>query len=158
MERRSFVSAAGTLGALLFGSETVGATRDRRASRGQGGRPTPPSKTVIHLSSGETADQKVALLNAKNLLDDESVSVKEVAFVANSKGVTTYTPPGEENEFYDTITALQERGVEFRACGNAMEALELTEEDLVDGVEPVPSAVGELARLQELGYGYIKAP
>ncbi|WP_135825133.1 DsrE family protein [Halorussus ruber] len=158
MNRRRFVSAAGTLGALLFGSETVGAARDRRGARSQDGRPTPPAKTVVHLSSGEQTAQRHALLNAQNLLEDDSVTVKNVVFVANGKGVKVYTPPSEENEFRETITSLQDRGVEFRACGNAMDALDLTKADLVDGVEPVPSAVGELARLQELGYGYIKAP
>ncbi|WP_137286342.1 DsrE family protein [Halorussus salinisoli] len=158
MERRSFVSAAGTLGALLFGSESVSAARQRCESNGQDARPTPPAKTVIHLSSGDEMEQKMALHNAKNLVEDESVSVKNLVFVANSKGVKVYTPPNGGNEFYELVNSLQERGVTFRACGNAMDALGLTEKDLVDGVEPVPSAVGELSRLQELGYGYIKAP
>ncbi|WP_440009393.1 DsrE family protein [Halomicrococcus sp. SG-WS-1] len=155
MERRSFVSAVGTVSALLFGSESVGATRDRCTGDP---RPSPPAKTVVHLSSGETKAQRHALLNAKNLLEDDTVPVKELVFVANGKGVTLYTPSTEDNEFYDLVTSLQERGVAFRACGNAMEALGLTKDDLIDGVEPVPSAVGELARLQELEYGYIKAP
>ncbi|WP_458188789.1 DsrE family protein [Haladaptatus sp. NG-WS-4] len=155
MERRSFVSAAGTLGALLLGSESVGAKGqdDQRAAR-----PTPKTKTVIHLSSGETMDQKHALHNAKNLLEDESVPVNDLVFLANGKGVLVYTPPTDDNEFADIVAMLQERGVTFRACENAMEHLGLTEDDLLPGVEPVPSGVGELARLQQLGYGYIKSP
>ena len=155
MERRSFVSAVGAVSALLFGSESVGATRDQCTGDY---RPSPPAKTVIHLSSGESKAKRHALLNAKNLLEDDTVPVKELVFVANGKGVTLYTPPTEDNEFYDLLTSLQERGVTFRACGNAMEMLGLAEEDLIDGVEPVPSAVGELARLQELEFAYIKAP
>ena len=162
MERRSFVSAVGTVSALLFGSESVGATNDSASeTREQCSgdyRPSPPAKTVLHLSSGESKAQHHALLNAKNLLKDDTVPVKELVFVANGKGVTLYTPPNEDNELYDFVTSLQERGVTFRACGNAMEMLGLTEDDLIDGVEPVPSAVGELARLQELEFGYMKTP
>ena len=162
MERRSFVSAVGAVSALLFGSESVGATSDSSdAARDNctgNARPSPPAKTVLHLSSGETTAQHHALHNAKNLLDDDTVPVKELIFVANGKGVTLYTPSTEDNEFYDLVTSLQERGVTFRACGNAMEMLGLTEDDLIDGVEPVPSAVGELARLQELEFGYMKTP
>lgn len=84
--------------------------------------------------------------------------MKNLAFVANGKGIEAYTPPGEDNRFLGLINSLQERNVEFRACRNAMNALDVTEEELVNGVEPVPTGVGELARLEELDYGYIKAP
>ncbi|GKZ14395.1 hypothetical protein BG842_21065 [Haladaptatus sp. W1] len=159
MWRRSFVSAAGAFGTLLFGSESVRGTADRFDERTDAcSRPSPPSKTVIHLSSGESAAQEHALLNAKNLLDDETVPVKDLVLLANGKGILVYTPPTADNEFADRIASLQERGVTFRACENAMEMLDVTEDDLLPGVESVPSGVGELARLQELNYGYIKAP
>ncbi|SEP03501.1 hypothetical protein SAMN04487948_11196 [Halogranum amylolyticum] len=102
--------------------------------------------------------QKGALMNAKNLLEDETVPVKDLVVVANGKGVQLYTPPTDDNEFADLIASLQDRGVTFRACGNAMDMLGLTKDDLLSGVERVPSAVGELARLQALDYGYIKVP
>ncbi|WP_225335996.1 DsrE family protein [Halomicrobium urmianum] len=164
MLRRNFVAAAGTISALLFGSESVGAAGNRRDDQGeqhgaQDARPTPPAKTVLHLSGGEKSAYQGALMNAKNLLDDDSVPVKDLILVANGPGVKVYTPPSEgDNEFADLINSLQERGVTFRACENAMDMFDLTEDDLLDGVETVPSAVGELARLQELDYGYIKAP
>ncbi|WP_433633586.1 DsrE family protein [Halomicrococcus sp. NG-SE-24] len=97
-------------------------------------------------------------MNAKNLLDDESVPIKDLVVLANGKGVQLYTPPTDDNKFEGQITSLQDRGVTFRACGNAMEMLGLTKDDLLPRVERVPSGVGELARLQELGYGYIKTP
>lgn len=159
MERRSFVSAAGTLGALLLGSESVGASQSHDTPQErETGRPTPKTKTVIHLSSGDAMDKKHALLNAKNLLEDETVPVNDLVFLANGKGVLVYTPPTDDNEFADIIEMLQEQGVTFRACENAMEHLDLTEDDLLPGVEPVPSGVGELTRLQQLSYGYIKSP
>ncbi|WP_423747331.1 DsrE family protein (plasmid) [Haladaptatus sp. SPP-AMP-3] len=97
-------------------------------------------------------------MNAKNLLDDESVPVKDLVVLANGKGVQLYTPPTDDNEFADQIALLQDRGVTFRACENAMEMLGLTTDDLLPGVERVLSGVGELARLQALDFGYIKAP
>lgn len=53
------------------------------------------------------------------------------------------------------MEALRERGVEFKQCRNALAGVETTEADLIDGVELVPSGVGELVRLQDDGYAYI---
>ncbi|WP_458208621.1 DsrE family protein [Haladaptatus sp. NG-SE-30] len=157
MQRRNFVSVTGTLGALLLGSESVSAKNtERPTQRDTCARPAPKTKTVLHLSSGDSMAHKHALMNAKNLLDDESVPVKNLVVLANGKGVRLYTPPTDDNEFESQIVSLQDRGVTFRACGNAMEMLGLTKDDLLPGVERVPSGVGELARLQALDFGYIK--
>ena len=159
MQRRNFVSVTGTLGALLLGSDSATARNtDHPAQRDACARPAPKTKTVLHLSSGDSMAHKGALMNAKNLLDDESVPVKDLVVLANGKGVQLYTPPTDDNEFADQIASLQDRGVTFRACGNAMEMLGLTKDDLLSGVERIPSGVGELARLQALDFGYIKAP
>jgi intracellular sulfur oxidation DsrE/DsrF family protein len=159
MQRRNFVSATGALGALLLGSDPVAATgTNQPTQQDQCARPAPKTKTVLHLSSGDSIAQRGALMNAKNLLEDETVPVKDLVVLANGKGVKLYTPPTDDNEFADLIASLQDRGVTFRACGNAMDMLGLTKDDLLSGVERVPSGVGELARLQALDYGYIKVP
>ncbi|MFH5802353.1 DsrE family protein [Haladaptatus sp. CMAA 1911] len=159
MQRRKFVSVTGTLGALLLGSESTSAKNtEHPAQHDSCARPAPKTQTVLHLSSGDSMAHKGALMNGKNLLDDESVPVKDLVVLANSKGVQLYTPPTDDNEFADQIASLQDRGVTFRACGNAMEMLGLTKDDLLSGVERVPSGVGELARFQALDFGYIKVP
>ena len=44
------------------------------------------------------------------------------------------------------------------SCRNAMSAQGLTSDDLVGGVETVPSGVGGVANLEADGYRYIKIP
>lgn len=53
------------------------------------------------------------------------------------------------------VTSLQQYGVSFHACGNTMEALKVTEEDLLDGVEAVKIGVDDLMQLQEKGFAYV---
>jgi intracellular sulfur oxidation DsrE/DsrF family protein len=53
------------------------------------------------------------------------------------------------------VTSLQNYGVGFHACGNTMTSLEVTEKDLIDGVEVVPIGVDDLMQLQEKGFAYV---
>ena len=53
------------------------------------------------------------------------------------------------------VTSLQQYGVEFHACGNTLEALKVTEENLIEGVIAVPVGVDDLMQLQEKGYSYV---
>lgn len=46
--------------------------------------------------------------------------------------------------------------VSVKACSNTLAMFDLDESDLVDGVETVSSGVGELTRLQNDGYAYIR--
>jgi intracellular sulfur oxidation DsrE/DsrF family protein len=46
--------------------------------------------------------------------------------------------------------------VSFTACENSLDGSEVTASDLFDGVETAPSGVGELTRLQDAGYGYVR--
>ncbi|MEJ2308259.1 MAG: DsrE family protein [Gammaproteobacteria bacterium] len=53
------------------------------------------------------------------------------------------------------VTSLQQYGVKYHACGNTMESLKVTENDLLAGVEVVPIGVDDLMQLQEQGYAYV---
>ncbi|QKQ98300.1 hypothetical protein GKQ38_02090 [Candidatus Nanohaloarchaea archaeon] len=54
------------------------------------------------------------------------------------------------------IQDLLDQGVEVKACSNSLESRNITEEDLIEGVSPVSSGVGELTRLQDNGYAYVR--
>ena len=58
----------------------------------------------------------------------------------------------------DIDPALDQRGVDVYSCQNAMNAQGLTSDDLVGGVETVPSGVGRIADLEADGFLYIKIP
>jgi len=63
-----------------------------------------------------------------------------------------------ESEHADLVRSLAESGVEFKACENAMATLDVSESELLPVVDTVPSAVGEIAKRQAEGYGYLKVP
>ncbi|WP_224268806.1 DsrE family protein [Haloprofundus salinisoli] len=112
-------------------------------------------RTVFHLSSGDENDHAHALANVENLLDDESVDTDHVALVVNGDAIYLLT---ESSAAPDRIATLADCGVDFCACGNAMETRDISTEDLLAGVERVSSGVGELTRRQADGYAYLKVP
>lgn len=115
-----------------------------------------PMNTVFHFSSDGDTNQKHAVANVKNLLADESTDVETVALVANGRGLYLLTT---ESVQADAVESLADEGVSFRACENSMEALGVSEDELLDGVETVPAGVGELTKLQAReDYAYIKTP
>lgn len=115
-------------------------------------------RTVFHVSAADPADQEHALVNLRNLLDDDTVSDEgdRVAVVANGDGVrafvvATATAP-------DRVEELRAAGVDLYACLHSLRRRGLTDAGLLPGVETVQSGTGALARLQDEGYGYVKAP
>lgn len=110
-------------------------------------------RTVFHLIDADPDQQKTGLTVAGNLLRDDSVQIDDVVVVAQARGIEPVLAGGDHE---DRVRTLQEEGVTFRACGNTLESREMDESDLVDGVEVVPSGAGELTRLQDDGYAYIR--
>jgi hypothetical protein len=58
-------------------------------------------------------------------------------------------------EARDRVASLMTYGVTFQACRQTMAAMELSDGDLMDGVEPVPAGVLSMARMQQEGYAYV---
>jgi len=110
---------------------------------------------VFHLSSGQSMAGPEAIANISNLLADETVDHDAVALVANAGGVQHLRA---DTDHADGIRTLVERGVDVYSCKNAMSAQDLTSDDLVGGVETVPSGVGGIADFEADGYHYIKIP
>ena len=115
-------------------------------------------RTVFHVSSPESGDQQHAMINAANLLADESVYSPgdEIVILANGAAVRMFVE--ETADHPDMVERLFDDGVSLRACGNALTGMNASDKDLLAGVEIVPSGSGELARLEDEGFGYIKAP
>ncbi|QLK26826.1 DsrE family protein [Natrinema zhouii] len=115
-------------------------------------------QTVFHVSSPDPGDQQHAMVNALNLLADNSVSssADDVAIVANGAGVRMFVTETASNR--DMVDTLREQDVTLLACRNSLDGMGATDADLLPGVEEAPSGSGALARFQDEGYGYIKAP
>ena len=115
-------------------------------------------QTVFHVSSPDPHDHRHAMVNVLNLLEDGSVPVvgDDVTLVTNGGAVRMLL--GETAAHAEFVERLRGVGVSLCACGNALRGQGWTAEDLLPGVDVVESGVGELARLQAVGYGYVKAP
>ena len=110
-------------------------------------------KAVFHHSNDDPALHDRVLANVANLLDDGTIDLDDVALVANSGGLELLLADGDHA---DRVAKLVDRGVTVEQCANTIEGTDVTESDLVDGVELVPSGVGELTRLQAEGYAYLR--
>ena len=110
-------------------------------------------RTVVHLLSGDEAEQETALAIARNLLEDETDSIDDVAIVVQADGMNAVTADAENA---DQVQALLDDDVAFKACSNTLEMLDLEESDLVDGIETVPEGAVEVTRLQDDGYAYLR--
>jgi intracellular sulfur oxidation DsrE/DsrF family protein len=109
-------------------------------------------RTVFHVSSDDRDAQASALSSVSNLLADDSVELDEVAVVV-SGGAVRMLAQGSPHD--SRVVGLVDE-VSFAACSNSLRGMELSREDLFDGVEAVPSGVGELTRLQNEGYAYLR--
>lgn len=110
-------------------------------------------KTVVHLLSGDEAEQETALAIARNLLEDETGSIDDVAIVVQADGMNAVTADAANAE---QVQALLDDDVSFKACSNTLEMLDLEESDLVKGIETVPEGAVEVTRLQNDGYAYLR--
>lgn len=110
-------------------------------------------QSLIHLVSGDEAEQETSLAIARNLLDDESGSIDDVAVVVQAGGVTAIEAgQGSEEQVRDLLND----GVSFKACSNTLDMMDLEESDLVSGVETVPEGAVEVTRLESDGYAYMR--
>lgn len=105
-------------------------------------------QTVFHLIQSDVDDRETALNIAGNLVDDDD---GDIVVVAQAKGIEPLKADGDGS---DEVRSLLDGGVSVRACGNTLDLFDLSESDLVDGVETVDSGAVELTRLQNEGYAY----
>ncbi|NHN41606.1 hypothetical protein G9C85_08140 [Halorubellus sp. JP-L1] len=110
-------------------------------------------QSLVHLVSGDESEHETALAIARNLLEDESESIDDVAVVAQAGGIDAVTSEGEHAE---NVRELLADDVSFAACENTLETKDLTPADLVDGVETVPEGAVEVTRLENEGYAYMR--
>lgn len=103
---------------------------------------------IFHIDKEEK--WPLLLGNVKNLLID-SMDV-EIEVLANAAAVNSY----QSGIFIDQMRNLNDQGVQFVACQNALNAQHILKEDLSEFVFVVPAGIVELVKKQSSGYAYIK--
>lgn len=110
-------------------------------------------KTVFHLSTDDPEKISELLGNIKNLNEDKSIDVERITAVLNAEGVKTALKSSEAKNY---LKPMIQEGLDLKICSNSVEGREISRDDLIQGTELVSSGVGELNRLQDEGFNYIK--
>ena len=110
-------------------------------------------KVLFAVTSGEEQDWTMTIHNIRNLINGLKPDTVEVEVVNYSAGLAMLKLDSKEA---DDIAKLQEQGVKFVACQNAMRAFKLELKDLLPGVTSVPAGIVEVVTKQEQGWTYIK--
>lgn len=127
-------------------------------------------KVVYHINYDDPKSQTGALRNIQNHINAVGAENLDLKVVMHGKGLTLLlTPDAAENtklkqgnatdEIQAKISGLKDQGIGFQVCENTVRGKKIDyENDLYDvsKADIVPSGVAELARLQAMGYVYIK--
>ena len=106
-------------------------------------------KVLFHVD--EMEKWQLTLNNINNFLN--GVEEADILVVANAVAVKGYLP---DFELYETIKELDQRGVVFSACNNALKGNNIDKEYVGEFVKIVPAGVIEIAQKQMEGYAYIR--
>ena len=151
------LATAVLLGLMLAGNALAADRYDRQ-------------KVVYHINYDDPAAQAGALRNIQNHINAVGADKLDIKVVMHGKGLTLLlTPDAAEHtrlkrgnatdEIQAKIAGLKDQGVGFEVCSNTLKGKQVDYfNDLYDVSEAdiVPSGVAELARLQAMGYSYIK--
>ena len=127
-------------------------------------------KVVYHINYDDPKTQAGALRNIQNHINAVGAENLDIKVIMHGKGLTllltpdaaakTKLPSGNAtDEIQAKISGLKDQGIDFEVCSNTLRGKKIDfESDLydVDKADIVPSGVAELARLQQMGYAYIK--
>ena len=127
-------------------------------------------KVVYHVNYDNLKQQAGALRNIQNHINAVGAENLDLKVVMHGKGLTMLlTPDAAErtklkqgnasDEIQAKIAGLKDQGIGFQVCSNTLKGKKIDyKHDLYDVADAdiVPSGVAELARLQAMGYTYIK--
>jgi len=140
----------------------VGPTVTIGASPAQANERYGKQKVVYHINynGGEKNKRyRGALRNIQNHINAVGADNLEIRVVLHGNGVNLLKEALKDDGLKTRITALKSQNVEFLVCANTLRGRKIDyEKDLFDvfSEDIVPSGVAEIARLQLMGYAYIK--
>jgi intracellular sulfur oxidation DsrE/DsrF family protein len=106
------------------------------------------------LDEGSSFRLNLTLSNIRNLFVDLGETAVEIECVVNGAGVKLFqTTKGTDNEAIETLV---NRGVRFAICENSLNIYQMSKDTFMEGIDFVPTGVGELVKKQVEGWVYIK--
>lgn len=119
-------------------------------------------KVVYHINynggDGSRA-YKAALNNIQNHINAVGAKNLELKVVLHGNGIYLLRDAVKDLQLQGTVSNLKRQNIAFAVCKNTLTGRKINaEKDLFEVFEDdiVPSGVAELARLQSMGYTYIK--
>lgn len=151
MKNKLAVITAAT--ALLFGA--AGCASD--SPRAEGGK----ERVVYHVTDGDKDVNfvKRSLGNVRNHLNAAGKDNVEIRVVMNGDGLGILKHANKDPQIQASVDALKQAGVKFDVCRNTLNARKIDpKKDLydVEDTDIVPSGVATAAKLQQMGYSYLK--
>lgn len=128
-------------------------------------------KVVYHINYDDPKKQAGALRNIQNHINAVGAENLDLKVVLHGNGLALLLEPDSLDKLKkfkhananDTMTAkidnLKDQGIQFNVCENTVKGRKVdVDTDLysVDKSDIVPSGVAEVARLQQMGYAYVK--
>ncbi|MHA7600839.1 DsrE family protein [Alicycliphilus sp. T452] len=114
-------------------------------------------KAVYHVNTGLDSAARILGNITNHVNADPQARIVVVTHGAGVDFLLSDAKDAQGREFSGQVSALASRGVEFRACGNTLQARKIDVGRLLMEAKVVPSGVAEVARLQgREGYAYLK--
>lgn len=115
-----------------------------------------PQRIVYHLTELERAMPVLRSIREHSRLASQGTELIVVAHDGGALAMVAGMRDANGMRFGPTIRDLTSRGVRFRVEEGTLRALGIDAGRLLEAVERVPSALAELARLQQDGFVYIR--
>lgn len=115
---------------------------------------TGPLKIVVHVNFPDYGRHLQGLRNVENILREVGDRGAVVEVVCHGGGIGLVEKA--RSDCMEQVASLSKRGVRFVACRNTMRQKSILPQDLIPGVEIVPSGALEVVRKQQDGFAYFK--
>lgn len=116
-------------------------------------------RVVYHVNDDDVNQQAAAMRNIQNHINAVGEENLDLVVIMHGKGVSLLKNAQEDENFKSKVVSLKSQQVSFKVCNNTLRGKKIDySSDLfdVDEEDIVPSGVAELAKLQAMGYTYIK--
>jgi intracellular sulfur oxidation DsrE/DsrF family protein len=112
---------------------------------------------VYQFNKAEADYQRAVLFSVGEMLRqyNDNVSVVVTAFGPGIHILAKKPSRPVSDEIKQRVKSLAEYGVKFHACGNTMQALGWTADDMLPFAEVIKVGAADIMELQEQGYSYI---
>lgn len=143
-----FFATLGLMALLLAAPATLLAAD---AAAKTGSKAAAKHRVVFQVNEDDSRKWNTILANIGNV--QEELGKVEIAVVAIGPGLGMLKADAlTANGVQDAMAA----GVRFVACGNTMKSLNLSKDDMIDGIAYARAGYVEVMRLQKLGYAYLR--